>query len=137
MPTPLSLVTRQARLLALRDQIDAGGGGALWLYEGVMPVEGTPEIATAAVFLGAIELAVVSGAIGVSGNIATYTLTSPQTGNMVATGIVGWVRAVDGTGLGVMDLTAGGVASGAQAIFSDTQMYAGGEVQLLSCVIGE
>lgn len=135
----LSLVARQARLLALRDLMDAGGA-ELWFYTG-SAVPTTPETATAETFLGAVTLATPSGAIGAAGTVATWTLTVPRVNAATTTGVVGWVRFVDGSGNGVLDLLAG-AADGTyspprQVLLSDLQVYAGGEIQLLSCVISE
>lgn len=139
----LSLAARQARLLALRDLIDVGGA-ELWFYTGAA-VPATPETATLETFLGAVTLAAPSGAIGAAGNVATWTLTVPRVNAATTTGVVGWVRFVDGGGNGVLDLLAGAAAAAAagtyspprQVLLSDLQVYAGGEIQLLSCVISE
>lgn len=133
MSVLLSLVARQARLTALRDVIDAGGG-KMRFYTGSAPA--TPETASAETLLATVPLAAPSGSIGASGAVATLTLT-PAAALAGVAGIVGWVRVANGAGNGVMDLSVGLAGSGLPVIMSDVQVYAGGEVQVVSCVIAE
>jgi len=135
MTTPLSLEARQLRLTALRDLIDSGGG-KLKLYTGTA-VPATPDTAATDTLLGTIALAVPSGAIGAASGTATLTLTTPQATNASNTGIVGWVRFCKGSGAGVMDLPVVKSPATGPVVLSDTQVYAGGEIQLLSCLITE
>lgn len=132
MSALLSLAARQARLLALRGLLD---GGAMRLYPNVPPA--TPETASTEVLLGTVALPSPAGAIGASGAMATLTLTTPLVTAVGTTGVIGWVRFCDSAGAGVMDLPAGGIGSGLPVVVSNTQVYAGGEVQLLTCVIAE
>ena len=139
MSTPLSLLARQARLLALRDLMDVGGAGMQFYTGDAVP--DTPETATTETLLGTVTLATPSGAISSIGATATLALTVPRTNAAIATGSIGWVRFIDGAGAGVMDLQVGKV--GVQytpprpVLVSDLQVYAGGELQLISCVISE
>lgn len=133
MTVPLSLACRQARLLAVRDLI-----AELWFYTGTYPA--TPETATAETLLAVDALAAPAGAIGASGAVATLTLTVPRVSAVGVSGLVGWVRFVDAVGAGIIDLpvVAVGTAGGPwPVIASMLQVYAGGELQLLSCVISE
>ncbi len=134
MSTPLSLIARIAELLGLRDGMDAGGARLLF-YTGTPPA--TPDVATAAVLLGAVPLATPSGAIGQSGTLATLTLTVPRGAPASSTGVIGWARLVDGAGNGFMDLLVGLAGSGLPVIVNTTQVFANGEIQLLSCVISK
>lgn len=137
MTTPLSLLGRKAQLLGLRDAIDVGGGKALF-YAGLPPA--TPDEVTAEALLGTLALATPSGVVGNSGPLATLTLTTPRVAAASGSGAVGWVRLTNAAGDGFMDLLAGlaGLAgSGAPVIVNLTQVYAGGELQLISCVIAE
>ncbi|UZZ64521.1 virion structural protein [Curvibacter phage PCA1] len=135
MTSPLSLVARKARLGALRDVIDAGGG-RMFFYQG-SSLPATPETATTDTLLCVLLLAAQSGVIGESGNIATLTLSVPRVGIVLATGVAGWVRLANGDGEGVLDLQVVKVPETAPVVLSDTQLYSGGELQLLSCVIAE
>lgn len=132
MSALLSLAARQARLLALRSLLD---GGSMRVYTNAPPA--TPESATTETLLSTVPLANPAGAIGVSGVLAALTLTTPQVDTVDATGVIGWVRFVEPNGAGVMDLPAGAVGSGMPVIFTNLQVYAGGEVQLLTCLIAE
>lgn len=132
MSALLSLAARQARLLALRGLLD---GGAMRLYPGVPPA--TPETASTETLLGTVALPSPAGGIGASGATATLTLSTPLVATVDATGVIGWVRFCDSAGAGVLDLPAGAVGSGMPVVVSNTQVYAGGEVQLLSCVMVE
>lgn len=142
MSTPLSLSMRQARLLATRDHLDVGGG-ELWFYTLPDPltIPATPETATTETLLGVIPLAGPSGAIGASGTVATLTLTVPRAAPAGVTGLIGFVRLMDGAGNSHLDLLVGksGVTYDPPrpVLVSDLQVYSGGELQLLSCVISE
>ena len=131
MTTPLSLAMRQLRLLPMRDEI-----AALWFYTGT-DLPSTPETATAEVKLGVISAALPSGSVGASGNVAVLTLTVPQVSPAIATGLVGWVRFVDAAGNGIADCPVVEVGTAGPVVISDLQVYAGGEMQLISCVIAE
>ena len=130
----LSLLARKARMLGLRNAIDDGGGSALF-YSGAPP--GLPDGAAGATLLGSVAFSSPSGVIGQSDTLATLTLTTPKTGSAVASGLIGWVRLVNGAGDGIMDLPAGLDGSGAPVIVNALQIYAGGEITLVSCVIAQ
>ena len=128
----LSLLVRQQRLLVVRDSLNAG---TMSLYTALGPA--TPESPTGETLLGVITLAAISGAIGASGDIAQLTISVPRVSNIIASGTVGWVRLASSNSDGVLDLVAGEGGSGAPVIFSNTDVYTGGEATLLSCVISE
>ncbi|ABM37551.1 hypothetical protein [Polaromonas naphthalenivorans] len=132
MTTPLSLIARKGQMAGLRAALDAGGGKALF-YINAPPA--TPDDATAETLLGSINLATPSGALGDASGLATLTLTVPQITNALASGIIGWVRLADGAGHGFMDLPAGLAGSGLPVILNALQVYTGGEIQLLACLI--
>jgi hypothetical protein len=133
MSTPISLKGRKGRLLGLRDTWDLGGEASMLFYTGVPPA--TPDTATPATLLGEIEFASPSGLVGESGNLATLTLTVPRVTLASASGLIGWVRIVDAAGDGYLDLLA--AESDAPVIINAAQVFAGGEIQLLSCVLSE
>ena len=125
----LSLNTRRARLLAVRDRIDNDGPGALHLHSGTMA--SAPEAAAAAAPLVIIPLA--SPSFTLHATDAQMDLT-PAQGFAAAAGVITWGRYVDGTGAAVYDVTAGPPGSGAELIVSDgattpaAHVYTGGEV---------
>lgn len=135
MTVPLCLATRQHRLAATRDDI-----AEMWFYtSAVMPLvlPATPETPTTETLLAVDTLAAPAGAIGASGNIATLTLTVPRICTVLAGGLVAWVRFVDAMGAGIMDLPCEATGGSAPVILSSLAVYVGGELQLISCVIGE
>lgn len=124
----LCLAARRARLLAVRDLIDADGGGALHLYGGSMadsadePAGGAP--------LGIVALQPVSFLLHASA--AEMTL-APTQGFAALAGQVTWARYVSGAGAGVYDCTAGPAGSGAELVVvtegtTNAQVYTGGQI---------
>ena len=134
--TALSLLVRKSRLTAVRDAIDASAGGSLLFYEGA-DVPASPETTATDTLLGDLPLASPCGTIGDSGGLGTLTLTVPRVASAIATGTIGWVRFVDGAGVGILDRVAVAVGTAGPVVVSDLQVYAGGEIQLISCVISE
>lgn len=133
MSTPLSLAIRQARLLAIRDAT-----AALWFYPGTMA--DFPEDETTETRLAAMTLASPAGAIGAEDYVATLTLTVPRTTLAAASDICTWVRFMDAAGNSIMDRRTTDLDDPEpedKVVLSDVRVYAGGELQLLSCVIRE
>ena len=81
-----------------------------------------------------------SGSVDVAGEapalLALLSLT-PVSGLASAQGLVGFARIADGAGVGIVDLRAGPPGSELPVILSALQLYMGGEVKLLSCLISE
>lgn len=127
----LSLATRRARLLAVRDSIDADGPGALQLCDGTPAA--TPETDPGVAVVGTVPLAAVSFAL--HSTDAAMELV-PATGYAARMGTPTWARLVSGSGAGVYVGTAGAPGSGAEFIItngdepSTAQMYTGGEVNV-------
>ena len=134
----LSLLMRQDRLLALRNRIDANGGGAVHLY--ALPEVPTPETSATAPPLAIITLAVPCAVVGsTTDDLATLTLTA-RIGFAAVSGQIGWARFVDGAGTAVYDAPAGVPGSGKPVIVTDGKpapsniVYSGGEVQIASAL---
>jgi hypothetical protein len=127
----LSLATRRARLLAVRDQIDANGGGALHLHGGNMAA--SPETPPAAAPLVIVALDPVSFALHATNALMELV---PAQGFAALSGQITWARYVDGGGNPVYDCTAGPPGSGAELIVTDgatpptAQVFTGGEVNV-------
>ena len=143
MSAPLSLAARLARVIALRDMIDAHGGGQMLFYGaiGTDVLPSTPETVITAAPLATLPLDTpTSGAVDVAGEapalLALLSLT-PVSGLASAQGLVGFARIADGAGVGIVDLRAGPPGSELPVILSAMQLYTGGEVKLLSCLISE
>lgn len=138
MTVLLSLAARQARLLGLRGVID---GGAMRFYANTPPAK--PEDPPSQTLLASVQLADPAGSIGAIGPLALLAFNVPIVDLVSTTGLVGWVRLVDHTGAGIMDLPVG-LASGDYSttpappvLLSETQLYAGGEIRLVSCNLAE
>jgi hypothetical protein len=99
----------------------------------------TPDAAPTVgnVLLGSVPLATPSGSITTEGDLATWTFTTPVSSPALATGVIGWMRLADGTGAGVLDLPVVKFPATGPVAVTDTQVYAGGDIQLMSCVISE
>lgn len=127
----LSLATRRARLLAVRAQIDASGGGSLLLCNGTMV--DSPEVPLPGAPLASVALAEVSFALHAT---AAEMSLVPTQGFVQVAGQATWARYVDGAGTPVYDCTAGPPGSGAELIVTDNkvppsaQFYVGGEINL-------
>ena len=127
----LSLHTRRARLLAVRSDIDAGGGGALHLHGGTQA--SGPDVAAPDAPLVIVALEYPSFTL--HSTDASMSLV-PAQGFAALAGVVTWGRYVDGTGAAVYDCTAGPPGSEAELIVTDgatpptAQVYSGGEVNI-------
>ncbi len=136
----LSLVARKARLQAIGSLINANSGGAVHLY--AAPAMDTPEDVPLNAPLAIVALAANCGLVGDASGLATFTFT-PVVGNAAATGLVAWARFVDGAGVAVYDALAGVPGGGFPVVVTDNktvpsaQVYAGGEVQIVSAVLVE
>ncbi len=127
----LSLVARRGRLLHVRTLIDADGGGAMHFHVGAMAA--APEAAPDSPPIAIVALAPVS--FELHATAAEMTLV-PAQGNAAVSGQPTWVRFVDGSGIVVLDRTAGPPGSGAQVIVTDGKdppsafFFTGGEVNV-------
>lgn len=134
--TALSLTARKARLTTLRDVIDLGVGGYLRLYTG-SSVPASPDTSTSETLLANIPLAYPSGSITDAAGVAIYTIATPCVASALVTGVVGWARFTDKDGNGVLDREVVKSPAMGSIVLSETQLYVGGEIQLLSCIIKE
>jgi hypothetical protein len=124
----LSLATRRARLVSVRDSILANDGGALWFLDG--PMAPSPTSAPSGAPLAIVALGVDSLVL----HETEAALLVTAVGYAAASGQPTWARFVDGDGLGVLDRTVGPPGSGAQMIITDGQVpptasvWTGGEL---------
>jgi hypothetical protein len=125
----LSVAARRARLLAVRDAIDAAGGGAVHLYGGTQA--GAPEEPASTAPLAIIALAVPS--MSLHATLAQMVLPA-TVGYAALSGVPTWARFVNGDGLPVLDCSAGLPGSGAVLTVTDgkvpagSTLYVGGEI---------
>jgi hypothetical protein len=129
----LSMAARQARLSALLTLINEGK--RIDFYTGTPPAK--PELPTTQTLLASIALATPAGVVGVVDGVATLTITTPREVQCIRSGVIGWARFFDGAEGGIMDLEVGVVGGSSPVVLSDTKVYGGGELQLLSCSIAE
>lgn len=126
----LSIAARRARLLTIRDLIDAGGGGALHLHS--LPKADNPEAAAALPPLAIIALEAPSFVLDEGGAVSMAMVEAA--GYASIAGLVSWGRFVDGSGTAVFDEEAGPPGSGKAIIVADgqdpptAQVYIGGVV---------
>lgn len=122
------MATRRARLLAVRDAILAHGDGAIWYLDGGMAP--SPDAAITITPLASLVLTADSFTL----HPTAAEMLIESLGNASSSGQPTWVRFVDGTGMGVLDRTAGPPGSGAQVIVTDdqdpptAQIWTGGEI---------
>lgn len=119
---------RNARLNAVRDQIDAGSGaGRLRIYDGTRPATG----GTATTLLAELTLSDPSFAAAASGAITANSITEDSSAD--ATGTATWFRVVDSDSNFVLD---GSVAvSGSDLNLSSTAISSGATVSVSSMVL--
>lgn len=120
----------EAALAGRRDFLDQGSGNArIRLYVAPRPEPGdTP----AGVMLGEIVLDKPCGVV----NAGQLVLTSSVIPVAVNSGGAAWARWVNGNGDWAMDTDCGNEASSAEVKLQDTTILAGGEVTLVSAVLG-
>lgn len=113
-------------------RLDEGSNPAAVLVFGVArPGAGTdPGVGP----LAAILLTKPAGTVNLE--TGDLTLTQEEDGLIVSTGIAVWCRVINGDGAFCFDMDAGQEGSGAEAQLANTQLYAGGALRLLSCLLG-
>lgn len=116
--------------------LDSGTGNAtIECYGTTRPATGA---AAGGAALAIVTLTKPAGTIDpLTGELS---LTQNDAGLIFLTGAVKWCRVKNGDGVFCFDMGAAEVGSpeeaDAEAIFDDTQLYAGGSVNLVSCVLG-
>lgn len=129
----LSLAARRARLLAIRDLIDANGGGSVLAFDGVQPPFGGAPSSAPLLTVGLGEVSFVM-------HESDAIMELETEGHVSTSGQPTWARFVDGSGIAVMDLPAGLPGSGMPVIITDGQdppshqMWVGGHVTISASV---
>ena len=120
-----------ARLTGSLADLDAGSGhAAIRIYGGTRPA--SPNDAPAAAAL--VEIGLTKPAGTVSGGV--LTLTQADNGLIMNSGTATWARVVDGDGATCFDCDAGEGVGAWEIQLSQAVLYAGGEVALVSAVLG-
>lgn len=120
-----------ARLVGSLADLDAGSGNAaIRIYAGTRP--SSPNDVPAAATL--VEIGLTKPAGTVSGGV--LTLTQADNGLILNSGTATWARVVDGDGAACFDCDAGEGIGAWEIQLSQAVLYAGGEVALVSAVLG-
>lgn len=128
MPLRLADATRNAKVNAAVDLLDAGAGaGTLKIYSGAQPA--TPATAASGTLLATVTLADPAFGNAASGAASG---TDPASVNAVATGTAGWFRAADSTGAVVFDGDVTATGGGGVMTLSSTSLTSGSPVDITS-----
>ena len=120
-----------ARLVGSLADLDAGSGNAaIRIYGGTRPA--SPNDATTEALLVEIGLTKPAGSVAAG----VLTLTQADNGLIQNSGTATWARVVDGNGATCFDCDAGQGAGAWEIQLSQAVLYAGGEVALVSAVLG-
>jgi hypothetical protein len=120
-----------ARLVGSLADLDVGvGNAAIRIYEGTRPA--SPDDTPTSVMLVQIGLTKPAGTV--SGGL--LTLTQAENGLIQNSGTATWARVVDGDGATCFDCDAGEGVGAWEIQLSQAVLYAGGEVALVSAVLG-
>ena len=130
MTISIASALNDARLDAVIDYLDTGSGNAkIVIYGGTRPANGAAPGSSS---LATITLTKPCGSI----TSGVLNLTKSSTPLVSNTGVATWVRVVNGNGDHAFDCDASAAGGGAEVILSQTILYAGGEVDLLSAALG-
>ena len=126
----ISVAHNEARLTATRDFIDTGSAnGKLRIYGNTRPANGA---AAGADPLVEILLDKPCGTVS-AGALSLNASDLPLIAN---SGAPTWARVVNGNGAHAFDCDAAGPGGTAEVIVSEATLYAGGQVALVSAVLG-
>lgn len=129
MTTGINTNTRNKRVNAIRDDIDAGTGpGTIEIYDGTQPATG--GTATTLLATGTFSDPSAPDAAG-----GTLTFNAITGSDAAATGTASWCRIKDSAGNFVIDMDVGVDGSGAPVIINTTSIVSGGPVVFNSAAI--
>jgi hypothetical protein len=121
----------EARLAGTLTFLDTGTANArMRLYGGTRPALATDAPGTA--MLVEIELTKPAGTVAAN----ALTLTQVEDGLIAATGVAVWGRFVNGNGDAAFDADVDNGSNNGEIVMATTQLYAGGDAKLVSCVLG-
>lgn len=120
-----------ARLVGSLADLDAGvGNAAIRIYGGTRPA--SPDDVPTSAMLVQISLTKPAGTV----SAGVLSLTQLEAGQIQVTGTATWARVVDGDGATCFDCDAGEGAGAWEIQLSQALLYAGGDVALISAVLG-
>jgi len=121
----------EAALAGRLNFLNTGTGVAvIEIYGGTRPV--TAATATSEPLLVSIELQNPAGVV----DLGTLELFAVEPALILASGLATWARVKNRNGDTAFDMDAGAVGSGAECELSQTSLFAGGLVSLVSAVLG-
>lgn len=128
-----STASREAALSGRLAFLNTGSGVAgLRIYNGTRPPNANATPSGNEYLLVTVPLSDPAGTV--SGG--TLTLTQAEPGLINSTGIATWARAVNRDGQTAFDMDVGAVGSGAECELSSTTLYAGGDLNMVSAILG-
>lgn len=131
----VSIALNTARLQATLNFLDSGAGNAAVQIYG-SDMADTPEDAPSSAMLVQVELTKPCGTI----TDGVAALTQLADGMIATSGIATWARFVNGDGVAAVDCKAGSgpqdPESPYQVELTTTALYAGGDAQIVSAVLG-
>lgn len=129
----ITITTRhnEARLNGSLNDLNLGAGNpAIRIYGGTRPTLASDTPASAML----VEIPLTKPAGTISGGSLMLTASGP--GMIGNTGIATWARFVDGDGATCFDADAGEGEGAWEVRLAQAQLYAGGELSLVSAVLG-
>lgn len=126
MPLRLADGTRNAKVDAAVDRLDAGAGaGTMKIYSGSQPA--TPATAPSGTLLATVTL--IDPAFGAA-SAGSAALSDPPSVNASATGTAGWARFADSDGNVVFDGHVTATGAGGVVELSSTSLTSGNPVDI-------
>lgn len=126
-----SVGSRNAALAGRLVFLDSGTANArIRVYGGTRPASVNDSPATT--LLLEITLEKPAGAV-LAGVLSLNPLASAS---VLASGVATWARAVNGDDASAFDMDASGIGGSGECVLSDTTLWQGGEVALLSAALG-
>lgn len=137
--------SQASRLAALAGRLalvstGTAGPAAIWVFGGTRPA--TPDDLPGSAMIGSVPLTDPAGSVALVGGVPTMTLTPLEPGMNATTGVPTWARVVNRDGAPCFDMDAGIEGSGPggsdpECVVSDSPLYAGGLLTILSASIGQ
>jgi hypothetical protein len=126
-----STSSREAALAGRLTFLNAGTGtAAINIYDGTRPADG--DAAATGTLLASVELQAPAGVVAGG----ALTLACEPANLILASGVATWARVVTRSGASAFDMDVGLSGSGAECTLPSTTLYAGGDVTVLSAVLG-
>jgi hypothetical protein len=131
MTITITSAHNEARLAGTLAFLDTGVANArVRIYGGVRPTLASDAPGTA--MLVEIELTKPAGVVASN----QLTLTQVEDGMIAASGTAVWARFVNGDDVTAFDADVDNGSNNGEVVMATTQLFAGGDAKLVSCVLG-